>query len=154
MMPAVQPQWIAKMYAGKVGRDHLGLGSVSSDQILPSLSPAINVLTHHPRYYSFYVFLLDEFWRRERPGNEKAWIQFYRPREFVFSVGAHLCEQAAHQDVGKIVGATITQGLALQRLEAYNTQTYYIKSDLGGCQYAPVNVPPICTNTVPLTCTN
>ena len=28
----VHPQWIAKMYAAKVGRDHLGLGSVSSDR--------------------------------------------------------------------------------------------------------------------------
>ncbi len=46
---AFSPQWIAKMYAGKPGRDHLGLGSVSSDQILPSLSPSINVLTYHPR---------------------------------------------------------------------------------------------------------
>ncbi|MCL4872060.1 MAG: hypothetical protein KJ063_24125 [Anaerolineae bacterium] len=67
-----QPQWLAKMYPGKVGRDHLGLGSVSSDQILPSLSPGINVLTFHPRYFSFYVFLLDEFWRRERPRTYQA----------------------------------------------------------------------------------
>jgi hypothetical protein len=36
---AVQPQWIAKIYPDKVERDHLGLGSVSSDQILSSLSP-------------------------------------------------------------------------------------------------------------------
>jgi len=54
-------------YASKVGRDHLGLGSVSSDQILPTLSPAVNVLTIHPRYHSFYTFLLDEFWQRDRP---------------------------------------------------------------------------------------
>ena len=54
------------MYPPKVGRDHLGLDSVSSDQILPTLSPAINVLTFHPRYHSFYTFLLDEFWRRDR----------------------------------------------------------------------------------------
>jgi hypothetical protein len=54
------------MYPNKPGRDHLGLGSVSSDQILPRLSPGINVLTFHPRYHSFYVFLLDEFWRSDR----------------------------------------------------------------------------------------
>ena len=46
MVTAVRPQWIAKMYAAKVGRDHLGLGSLSSDQILPSLSPSVNVLTY------------------------------------------------------------------------------------------------------------
>jgi hypothetical protein len=38
------------MSPGKVGRDLLGLGSVSSDQILPSLSPATKVLTIHSRY--------------------------------------------------------------------------------------------------------
>lgn len=132
MMIQAQPQWIEKMYAGKVGRDHLGLGSVSSDQILPSLSPAINVLTYHPRYYSFYVFLLDEFWRRERPGNVNAWIQFYRPREFIFSLGAHLCEQAEHQEVGNVVGSRVTQGLSLQQQDTYDTTTNYIKSLQGG----------------------
>jgi len=108
MVTTVAPQWIAKMYAAKVGRDHLGLGSVSSDQILPSLSPSVNVLTHHPRYHSFYVFLLDEFWRRDRPRNEDAWKKFFRPREFIFSVGAHLCGQSEHGDMGKIVGAQKT----------------------------------------------
>ena len=87
---AITPQWIAKMYAGKTGRDHLGLGSVSSDQILRALSPGVNVLTFHPRYYSFYTFLLDEFWRRKRPLSESAWVQFYRPRAFIFSVGARI----------------------------------------------------------------
>lgn len=75
----VQPQWIAKMYAGRPGRDHLGLGSVSSDQILPSLSPGINVLTFHPRYHSFYAFLLYEFWQRDFVRNRSNWIAFYRP---------------------------------------------------------------------------
>lgn len=120
------------MYAGKVGRDHLGLGSVSSDQILRSLSPSINVLTYHPRYYSFYVFLLDEFWLRNRPGNESAWEKFYRPREFIFSVGAYLCQQPEHGDMDKIVGGRKTGPLALQTLPAYDTTTNYIESSLGG----------------------
>ena len=58
------PQWIARMYPPSTGRDHLGITGVSSDQILPSLAPGINVLTYHPRYHSFYVFLLEEFWKR------------------------------------------------------------------------------------------
>ncbi len=136
MITTVKPQWVAKMYPSKVGRDHLGLGSVSSDQILPSLSPAINVLTYHPRYYSFYVFLLDEFWQRDRPRSTNAWVDFYRPREFVFSLGGHLSahneEYPEHGEMGKIVGGNITQGLAFQEQETYDTQTYYIKSALGG----------------------
>lgn len=128
----VQPQWIAKMYAAKVGRDHLGLGSVSSDQILPSLSPSINVLTYHPRYHSFYVFLLDEFWLRDRPRSEDAWANFYRPREFIFSVGAHLCQKPEHGEMEKIVGSQKTASLALDKHDHYDTQTNYIKSKLGG----------------------
>ena len=81
MAVTAQPHWIAKMYPPKVGRDHLGLGSVSSDQILPTLSPSINVLTIHPRYHSFYTFVLDEFWRHDRPRSRAAWVKFYRPRE-------------------------------------------------------------------------
>src|SRR5258706_13102508 len=97
------PQWIAKMFPPNEGRDHLGLGSVSSDQILPLLSPAINVLTFHPRYHSFYVFLLDEFWQRNLPRTQSAWVQFFRPRDLIFSIGAHLCNQPEHIGVEHVV---------------------------------------------------
>ena len=120
------------MYPGKVGRDHLGLGSVSSDQILPSLSPGINVLTIHPRYFSFYVFLLDEFWRRDRIRNRKSWSSFYRPREFIYSVGCHLCDQPEHGSIGNVVGSMKTEGLARRQLETYDATFDYIDSDLGG----------------------
>ena len=131
-METIRPQWIAKMYAGKTGRDHLGLGSVSSDQILPSLSPSINVLTFHPRYHSFYVFLLDEYWRRDLGRTEKEWIKFFRPREFIFSVGAHLCDQPEHSDMRHVVGGQKTEPLAAQALSEYPTHTHYIDSPLGG----------------------
>lgn len=39
------PAWAARAYPPAAGQDHLGLGSVSSDRILPMLSPGINVLT-------------------------------------------------------------------------------------------------------------
>ena len=58
MLPAdvaARPQWTEKLYPPSQGQDHLGLGSVSSDQILPKLSPGIVVQTVHPRYWSFYV---------------------------------------------------------------------------------------------------
>jgi hypothetical protein len=120
------------MYPGKTGRDHLGLGSVSSDQILPTLSPAIVVLTIHPRYHTFYTFLLDEFWRRGRPGSWSAWRDFYRPREFIFSVGANLCDRPEHGAMRNIVGNFVTQPLAARRQPTYDTSTHYIESELGG----------------------
>src|SRR5947209_90280 len=93
------------MYPNKPGRDHLGLGSVSSDQILPRLSPGINVLTFHLRYHSFYVFLLDEFWRRDRIRSWSEWTSFFRPRDFIFAVGVCLCEQPQHSEDTVPVGA-------------------------------------------------
>jgi hypothetical protein len=136
MIANVQPRWIAKMYTSKAGRDHLGLGSVSSDQILPTLSPAINVLTIHPRYYSFYTFLLDEFIRRGRRASRHAWIAFYRPREFIFSVGAHLRQhqesKPEHGNMGSVIGGRKTTSLARSEQETYDTLTNYIDSELGG----------------------
>lgn len=136
MIATITPQWTAKMYAGKVGRDHLGLGSVSSDQILPMLSPSINVLTYHPRYFSFYVFLLDEFWRRDLTRTSQSWKAFFRPREYIFSVACYLPEHAAdkpeHGDLSHIVGGQVTYGHALSDMDAFDTQTNYIKSSLGG----------------------
>jgi hypothetical protein len=136
MQLEAKPQWIVRMYASKEGRDHLGLGSVSAAQILPTLSPAINVLTYHPRYYSFYAFLLDEFIRRERPASRGAWIAFYRPREFIFSVGAYLRahqrSKPEHGQMGNIVGGQKTEPLARREYPSYNSQTDYMDSELGG----------------------
>lgn len=126
------PQWTAKMYPAKVGRDHLGLGSVSSDQILPALVPGINVLTFHPRYHSFYAFLLDEFWHQELPHNSAAWRAFFRPRDFIFCLGAYLCDRTEHGEMRNIVGGQKTAAQAQSRLDSYPTTFPYIESDLGG----------------------
>ncbi len=140
MKQFVSPKWISKIFSSKTGRDHLGLGSVSSDQILPTLSPSVNVLTIHPRYYSFYTFLLDEFWRRERQRSQNSWVNFYRPREFIFSLGAHLCDQPEHNDMKDIVGSRKTAPLSTNKRDSYNTQFNYIKSKMGGygLYYRPV----------------
>ncbi len=132
MTEGIKPQWIEQMYPPKRGRDHLGLGSVSADQILAALSPGINVLTPHPRYHSFYTFLLHEFWKRRRLRSHKAWMQFYRPREFIFSLGAYLCEHKEHGGMDSIVGGQKTAPLARERRDTYNTAFNYIRSDLGG----------------------
>lgn len=129
---APRPQWIARLYAPKVGRDHLGLGSVSSDQILPSLVPGINVLTIHPRYHSFYLFLLDEFWRRDLPRSYREWSKFFRPREFIFSAASYLCDQPEHGELRTVVGGQRTGSRAVQSLLTFDTTYNYIESELGG----------------------
>jgi hypothetical protein len=126
------PRWTAPMFPAGGGEDHLGLGSVSSDQILPTLSPTINVLTPHPRYHSFYAFLLDEFWRRDLPRSKRAWTAFFRPRDFLYSVSMHLCDRSEHDLVRGVTGSRKTSGIAGAKPPEFDTTTNYIKEPLGG----------------------
>ena len=120
------------MYPGKTGRDHLGLGSVSSFQILASLSPGVNVLTIHPRYFSFFAFLLYEFWQRERPRSNRAWTQFYRPRALAYSLACYLTQESNEQPIGSIVGGNKVGPLIVEGHEHFDISFDYIKSPLGG----------------------
>ena len=125
------PFWGTRAFPPKSGQDHLGLGSVSSDQILPALSPGINVLTIHPRYWSFYAFVLDDFWNRELPRNRATFTEFYRPREALFSMACHVCEAPEHKTlVANIVGSRRIAPLAGN--EQFDPQFDYIKEPLGG----------------------
>jgi hypothetical protein len=100
------PVWGARAYAPKSGQDHLGLGSVSSDQILPILSLGINVLTIHPRYWSFYSWVLDDFWTADLPRISSAFRDFYQPREALFAMGCHVCDASEHRTlIANVVGS-------------------------------------------------
>jgi hypothetical protein len=125
------PVWGARAYPPGSGQDHLGLGSVSSDHILASLSPGINVLTIHPRYWSFYSFVLDEFWARDLPRSRVAFRDFYRPREAVFSMACHVCDAKEHATLtSNIVGSRMVS--ALSGNEEFDPNFNYIKEPLGG----------------------
>ena len=91
MVTLLRPMWTEQVYPSVGGQDHLGLGSVVTDKILPALSPGINVLTPHPRYWSFYAFVVDEFWNRDLPRTNSALRRFLRHKESIFSVAGHLC---------------------------------------------------------------
>ncbi|GAA3945404.1 hypothetical protein [Actinoplanes auranticolor] len=125
------PFWAARAYARGSGQDHLGLGSVSSDRLLAGLSPGVNVLTVHPRYWSFYAFLLDEFWARDLPRSRTAFRDFYRPREALYSFACQLCEQTEHETLTSgIVGSRRTYSVIGQ--EEFDPAFDYIKEPLGG----------------------
>jgi hypothetical protein len=85
------PHWTEQMYRSGGGQDHLGLGSVVTDRILPKLSPGINVLTVRPRYWSFYAFVLSESWKRDLPRTSAALRNWYGPLECICSVACTLC---------------------------------------------------------------
>lgn len=125
------PVWGARAFAPKSGQDHLGLGSVSSDRILPALSPGINVLTVHPRYWSFYSWVLDEFWAADLPRTRASFVSFYRPREAIFSMACHVCDAPEHATIAGNVNGS-------RRISAkvndpnFDPQFDYIKEPLGG----------------------
>ena len=125
------PVWGARAFAPKSGQDHLGLGSVSSDRILPSLSPGINVLTIHPRYWSFYAWVLDDFWATDLPRTRAAFRGFYRPREALFAMACHVCDATEHATLfGNVNGSRRVKPIA--QGDVFDPQFDYIKEALGG----------------------
>ncbi|MEO2107158.1 MAG: hypothetical protein ABGZ36_16125 [Actinomycetota bacterium] len=119
------------MFAPTAGLDHLGLASVSQDRILPSLSPGINVLTVHPRYWSVYCWLLTEFWERDLPRTKAAWGRFLKPRERIFVAAVLSCDRHG-VDIGQVGGK---QALGLEIAEGASTfdpKGRYLKNAQGG----------------------
>jgi hypothetical protein len=125
-----QPYWTERLFAPRSGVDHLGLGSVVTDRILPRLSPGVNVLTTHPRYWSFYAFLLSEFWDRDLPRTRAAYRAFHRPRECLHSVACSLCQHPGHR--GNPPGVNKIGPIVAGAPDAYDPQLDYMKSPLGG----------------------
>jgi hypothetical protein len=133
------PFWAEKLYRPLGGQDHLGLGSVSSDRILRTLAPGGNVLAVHPRYRSFYSFVLDEFWRRRLPRTRRSFAGFYRPCEAVYAVAAHVCDRPEHDLHGQlhgqlrgIVGTEKARPYADDGPAEFDPMYPYIGSDLDG----------------------
>lgn len=135
MIAQPTPLWTAELRKPTSGLDHLGLGSVSSGQILTRLAPGINVLTTHPRYHAFYAFVLDEFWERDDLARDRpTWRDFFRPKAFIFSVAANMCDHPDYQGTfGGIIGSVRTGSLARHPPDSgFVTDYDYIKEPLGG----------------------
>lgn len=122
--------WTEQMYRSVGGQDHLGLGSVVTDKILPTLSPGINVLTPHPRYWSFYAFVVDEFWRRDLPRTNASLRRFLRRKESIFSIAGHLCPNTINQ--GSPIGSRRVAPLVAEGRSTYSSDFDYMKSAGGG----------------------
>jgi len=125
-----KPMWSEKMYSTVGGQDHLGIGSVVTDKILPLLSPGINVLTPHPRYWSFYAFVVDEFWKRDLPRTGTSFRRFLRHKESIFSVAGHLCSNPMHR--GMPIGSRRVGPLVAEGKVSYSANFDYMKSSGGG----------------------
>lgn len=124
------PYWTEDMYPQRGGQDHLGLGSVVTDRILPRLSPGINVLTIHPRYWSFYAFVLSEFWERDLPRTKAALRAWFRPLECIYSVACSLCNGPNHR--GAPIGTRRLGPVVAAKPSSFDPQFHYMDSAMGG----------------------
>lgn len=126
-----QPAWTLPMYQPSTGMDHLGLASVSQDRILPALSPGINVLTVHPRYWSVYCWLLTEFWDRDLPRTHAAWGRFLKPRERIFVAAVLSCPRHG-LDIPEVAGKRRVGSEVVEDPAAYDPAAPYLKNSRGG----------------------
>ena len=124
------PYWTERMYRPGGGQDHLGLGSVVTERILPRLSPGINVQTVRPRYWSFYAFVLSEFWSRDLPRTRASLREWYRPLECIYSIACRLCDHEEHR--GSPVGSRGVDALLVKEPTGFDPKYHYIDSPLGG----------------------
>jgi len=131
-MMAVAPKWTERILTPKSGRDHLGVGSVVTDQILPDLSPGINVLTPHPRYWSFYALVVDEYWKSQpSSASRRGLLEYLGRRESIFSIAGHLCPNPDHRSDQNPVGSQAVRPLVAEQPRKYRSDFKYVKS-LGG----------------------
>lgn len=125
------PRWTAAMYPRKTGMDHLGLASVSQDRVLPQLSPGINVLTIHPRYWSVYAWLLTEFWERDLPRTGVAWGRFLKPRERIFVAAVLSCPRHG-TEIQEVAGKLRIRKEVDDGVASFDPMAPYLKNSRGG----------------------
>jgi hypothetical protein len=104
---------------------------VIQDRILPSLSPGINVLTVHPRYWSFYTFVVDEFWRRDLPRTPQRFNAFMKRRESIFAIACLWCEWH-YYDIPQLIGYEKLSKVVSAEPDSYDPDIYYLKNPRGG----------------------
>jgi hypothetical protein len=119
------------MYQPSTGMDHLGLASVSQDRILPVLSPGVNVLTVHARYWSFYTWLLTEFWDRELPRTQASWGRFLKPRERIFVAAVLSCPRHG-ADIPEVGGKRRISSEIDAGSTEFDPNAPYLKNARGG----------------------
>ena len=124
------PEWVDQTeFRVKDGRDPLGLETVTTDRIIPDLVPGILALSQRARYFSFHLFLLDEYSRRRRDPTWQSQSTFFRLREFEFGAAVLMCERCA--TTAAPVGAQSLRGI-VRRATDHISRDFSVDSDYGG----------------------
>src|SRR4051812_48888248 len=88
------PRWTIPSFRRTPGRYPLATEAVNQGLLATELASGLPVLSRHPRYWSFYTFVIKQYWDQQRqPQNNAALGRFLRPREVVFACAALVCQQ-------------------------------------------------------------
>lgn len=126
------PRWTVPSFERTSGRYPLGMEAVNQGLLATELSSGLPVLSRHPRYWSFYTFVIWQFWLQKRqPQNNAALGRFLRPREVVFACAALLCDK--HGEFPNILGRNVLMPW-LQRHpnDDVPLDLTYLRQSLGG----------------------
>lgn len=88
------------------GLDPLGL-QVTSEAIYAAMLPGISNLTNRVRYYGFYCWLLDFYFKKEKKGNSKEQYRFIRRAELMIAI----IMQSQKKEVQQIAGSNFASYL-------------------------------------------
>ena len=102
-------EWSTPSFRITPGRDPLGMQTITTDRIMPELTPGILALSQRAAYFSFHLFLLDEYERQRLPASRAQMSDFFRSREYELALATSLCERgcASESRIG-VVGRLAT----------------------------------------------
>ena len=128
--PPGWPEWVDQDdFDVKDGRDPLGLETITTDRIVPRLVPGVLALSTRARYFSFHLFLLDEFARRSLDPTRENQSIFFRTREFEYGAAVLLCPRCG--SMAAPVGAQSLRGI-VRRAKDEIDRGFSVDSELGG----------------------
>jgi hypothetical protein len=131
-LPPGWPEWVDQDdFEVKDGRDPLGLETITTDRIVPLLVPGVLALSTRARYFSFHLFLLDEFARRRLDPTRENQSIFFRTREFEYGAAVLLCPRCG--STAAPVGAQSLRGIVRRgKNKGEIARGFSVDSELGG----------------------
>lgn len=98
-------RWATSSFRITPGRDPLGLQTITTDRIMPVLTPGILALSQRARYFSFHLFLLHDYEQRRLPAARTQMSDFFRRREYELALATTFCQNGCGELAGNgVVG--------------------------------------------------
>ncbi|MCT3807231.1 hypothetical protein HZP70_00440 [Elizabethkingia anophelis] len=97
------------------GLDPLGL-QVTSEATYATMLPGLSNLTNRLRYYGFYCWLIDFYFRKEKKGNQNEQYRFIRRAELMIAI----IMQSHRPEITQITGSLFAANLIKDEQSTYN----------------------------------